>query len=44
MYRNRHSYKPVARFSTWLYTIAGNRGRTKLQKLLEDVCIPREAA
>jgi RNA polymerase sigma-70 factor (ECF subfamily) len=33
VYRNRHSYKPVAKFSTWLYTIAGNLARSEYRKL-----------
>ena len=28
VHRNRHSYRPIARFSTWLYTIAGNLARS----------------
>jgi RNA polymerase sigma-70 factor (ECF subfamily) len=32
MYRSRHTYKPVARFSTWLYTIALNLARTELRR------------
>lgn len=32
VYRNRHSYRPVARFSTWLYTIAGNLARSEYRK------------
>ena len=32
VYRNRHSYQPVARFSTWLYTIAGNLARSEYRK------------
>lgn len=32
VFRNRHSYKPVAKFSTWLYTIATNLARTQLRR------------
>ncbi len=32
VYRNRHSYKRIARFSTWLYTIAGNLAKTEYRK------------
>lgn len=32
VYQYRHSYRRIARFSTWLYTIAGNLGRTEYRK------------
>lgn len=32
VYRNRHSYQRIARFSTWLYTIAGNLARSEYRK------------
>ena len=32
VYRNRHSYRRIARFSTWLYTIAGNLARSEYRK------------
>ena len=32
LYRNRHSYRPIAKFSTWLYTIAGNLARSEYRK------------
>lgn len=32
VYRNRHAYKRVAKFSTWIYTIAGNLARTELRR------------
>jgi len=32
LYRNRHSYQPIAKFSTWLYTIAGNLARSEYRK------------
>jgi RNA polymerase sigma-70 factor (ECF subfamily) len=32
VYRNRQMYKPVAKFSTWIYTIAGNLAKTELRR------------
>ena len=32
VYTHRHSYREIARFSTWIYTIAGNLARTELRK------------
>ncbi len=32
VYRNRQAYKRIAKFSTWIYTIAGNLARTELRK------------
>lgn len=32
MYKSRHTYKPVAKLSTWLYTIALNLARTELRR------------
>jgi RNA polymerase sigma-70 factor (ECF subfamily) len=32
VYRNRHAYQRVAKFSTWIYTIAGNLARTELRR------------
>ncbi|MEM9665250.1 MAG: sigma-70 family RNA polymerase sigma factor [Bacteroidota bacterium] len=32
LYRNRFSYKPVARFSTWLFTIATNLARSDYRR------------
>lgn len=32
VYRNRLSYRRIARFSTWLYTIAGNLARSEYRK------------
>ncbi|MCR4437861.1 MAG: sigma-70 family RNA polymerase sigma factor [bacterium] len=32
LYRNKHSYRRIARFSTWIYTIAGNLAKTALRK------------
>ena len=31
-YRNKDSYKSIAKFSTWIYTIAGNLARTEYQR------------
>jgi RNA polymerase sigma-70 factor (ECF subfamily) len=32
VYRNRYSYEPIAKFSTWLYTIAGNLARSEYRR------------
>ena len=32
VYRNRHSYRRIAKFSTWLYTIAGNLARSEYRR------------
>ena len=32
VFRNKHAYKKIAKFSTWIYTIAGNLAKTKLRK------------
>ncbi|MCK4579664.1 MAG: sigma-70 family RNA polymerase sigma factor [Candidatus Marinimicrobia bacterium] len=32
VYTHRHSYREIAKFSTWIYTIAGNLARTELRK------------
>lgn len=32
LYRKKHLYKSVAKFSTWLYTIAGNLARSELRR------------
>lgn len=29
---NKHSYKPIAKFSTWIYTIAANLAKTQLRR------------
>ena len=33
LYTHKHSYQEIARFSTWLYTIAANLARTELRKI-----------
>lgn len=32
VYKNKNSYKSIAKFSTWIYTIAGNLARTEYQR------------
>lgn len=32
LYRNKHAYRQIAKFSTWIYTIAGNLAKTELRK------------
>ncbi len=32
VYKNKDSYKSIAKFSTWIYTIAGNLARTELKR------------
>jgi RNA polymerase sigma-70 factor, ECF subfamily len=32
VYRNRHSYRRIAKYSAWLYTIAGNLARSEYRK------------
>ena len=32
LYTHKNSYKQVAKFSTWIYTIAGNLAKTELRK------------
>ncbi len=32
LYRNKNAYRKIAKFSTWLYTIAGNLAKTELRK------------
>ena len=32
VYKNKHYYKKVAKFSTWIYTIAGNLAKTELRR------------
>ena len=33
LYIKKDSYKEIAKFSTWLYTIAGNLAKTELRKI-----------
>ena len=33
LYTHKDSYREIAKFSTWLYTIAGNLAKTELRKL-----------
>ncbi len=32
VYKNKHLYRNIAKFSTWIYTIAGNLAKTELRK------------
>jgi len=32
VYRNKHSYRPIAKFSTWIYTIAANLAKSELRR------------
>jgi len=32
LYKNKHYYQEIARFSTWIYTIAANLAKTELRK------------
>ena len=32
VFRNKKAYKKIAKFSTWIYTIAGNLAKTELRK------------
>ena len=32
VYKNKNAYQNIARFSTWIYTIAGNLAKTELRK------------
>ena len=32
IFRNKHAYREIAKFSTWVYTIAGNLAKTELRK------------
>ena len=32
LYRNKHAYRRIAKFSTWIYTIASNLAKTELRK------------
>lgn len=33
LFTHGHTYKPIAKFSTWIYTVAGNMAKTELRKL-----------
>jgi RNA polymerase sigma-70 factor (ECF subfamily) len=32
VYKNKHYYREIAKFSTWVYTIAGNLAKTELRR------------
>ena len=32
VYNNANAYKPIAKFSTWIYTVAGNLARTAIRR------------
>ena len=32
LWTNKHSYREIAKFSTWLYTVAGNLAKTELRR------------
>ncbi len=32
LFKNKHYYKEIAKFSTWIYTIAGNLAKTELRR------------
>lgn len=32
VYKNKHLYRRIAKFSTWIYTIAGNLAKTELRR------------
>ena len=32
VFRNKHLYRDIAKFSTWIYTIAGNLAKTELRR------------
>jgi RNA polymerase sigma-70 factor, ECF subfamily len=40
LYRSRTSYRPTARFSTWLYHIAGNVARNALRRRRRKPVVP----
>jgi len=40
VYRKKHLYKTIARFSTWVYTIAGNVAKSELRKAYRKSSVP----
>ncbi len=40
VYRKKHLYRTIARFSTWIYTIAGNLAKSELRKAYRKTSIP----
>ena len=32
LFKNKHYYREIAKFSTWIYTIAGNLAKTELRR------------
>lgn len=40
VYRNRFSYRPIARFSTWIYTIARNLARSEYRRRSRSKVVP----
>jgi len=39
LYKNKMMYEPIAKFSTWLYTIAGNIAKSQLRKRKSAVIV-----
>ncbi len=37
VYRNRHAYKRIASFSTWIYTVAGNLARSEYRRMKRGI-------
>ena len=46
VFRKKHAYKPIARFSTWVYTIASNLAKSRLRrrKLRQSFTLSRRRA
>jgi len=40
LYKNRMMYEPIAKFSTWLYTIAGNVAKSELRRRKTSRIVP----
>ncbi|HZV12275.1 MAG TPA: sigma-70 family RNA polymerase sigma factor [Candidatus Kapabacteria bacterium] len=40
LYKNRMMYEPIAKFSTWLYTIAGNVAKSELRRRKTSRVVP----